>query len=134
MQFYARSIIALLLLFTTAAQAADDDTIVFSTAPTHSKDETIKLYTPLMNYLSQVTGKKFVIEAINNSPENIYIQSATLNGQPLDRAWITHEELISGGTLRLVMGATPSHWGSDKNKRPPSVSHGAFPDAVRWAR
>ncbi len=66
MQFCIRSIIALLLLFTTAVQAADDDTIVFSTAPTHSKDETIKLYTPLMNYLSQVTGKKFVIDPAAN--------------------------------------------------------------------
>jgi predicted alpha-1,2-mannosidase len=33
-------------------------------------------------------GKDFVITAKNNSPENVYIQSATLNGQPLNRPWI----------------------------------------------
>ena len=75
--------------------------------------------------------KTFTIIAENNSVKNIYIQSATLNGQPLDRAWITHEELISGGTLRLVMGPSKSRWGSDKNSRPPSVSHGTFPNAVK---
>ncbi len=52
-------------------------------------------------------GEAFVIETVGRSPENIYIQSATLNGQPLDRTWITHEELTSGGTLRLVLDAQP---------------------------
>jgi len=74
--------------------------------------------------------KTFTIVAENNSVKNIYIQSATLNGQPLDRPWITHEELISGGTLRLVMAPSKSRWASAKNNRPPSVSYGAFPDAV----
>ncbi len=76
----------------------------------------------------------FTIMAENNSVENFYIQSATLNGQPLDRPWVTHEELISGGTLRLKMGPSKSRWGSSKNNRPPSVSHGTFPDAVKQAR
>ena len=78
--------------------------------------------------------KTFTIMAENNSVKNIYIQSATLNGQPLDRAWMTHEELISGGTLRLVMGPSQSRWGSAKSNRPPSVSQGAFPEAVKQAR
>ena len=57
-------------------------------------------------------GNVFVIEAVNNSAENVYIQSATLNGQPLNRPWITHEELVRGGTLALVMGPAPSLWGT----------------------
>ena len=63
-----RSTIGLICLISTAAFAADDraDPIVFSTAPTHSKAETVKLYTPLMNYLSQVTGRKFVIKPAAN--------------------------------------------------------------------
>ncbi len=70
MRLNIRSILALLLLLVSiTAQAADDDTIVFSTAPTHSKDETIKLYTPLMRYLSEVTGKKFVIDPAANFVE-----------------------------------------------------------------
>ncbi len=70
MRLNIRSILALLLLVVgVTAQAADDDTIVFATAPTHSKDETTKLYTPLMRYLSEVTGKKFVIEPAANFVE-----------------------------------------------------------------
>ncbi|MGH8023316.1 MAG: glycoside hydrolase domain-containing protein, partial [Limisphaerales bacterium] len=41
-----------------------------------------------------------------------YIQSATLNGRPLDRPWITHREMMSGGTLDLTMGVLPNvNWG-----------------------
>jgi len=53
-------------------------------------------------------GKTFVIEAADNSAVNLYIQSAELNGQPLERTWITHEEITKGGTLRLQMGPNPS--------------------------
>jgi len=57
-------------------------------------------------------GKTFVFEAIDNSAGNLYIQSAELNGQPLERTWITHEEITKGGTLRLQMGPNPSTWGA----------------------
>ncbi|MDH4203637.1 MAG: glycoside hydrolase family 92 protein [Phycisphaerae bacterium] len=75
-------------------------------------------------------SKTFTITAQNNSPKNYYIQSATLNGKPLYRPWITHEELISGGTLNLVMGPSESTWGSESSNRPPSLSNGVFPPAV----
>jgi predicted alpha-1,2-mannosidase len=52
-------------------------------------------------------GKKFTIEAKNNSPENVYIQSMKLNGKPLNRFWITHDEIISGGVLEMEMGPEP---------------------------
>ncbi len=57
-------------------------------------------------------GETFVIEAVDNSETNLYIQSAGLNGEPLDRPWITHEEITKGGALRLQMGPSPSSWGS----------------------
>lgn len=42
-----------------------------------------------------------------------YIQSARLNGQPLNRPWITHSEIANGGTLDLEMGVLPDKsWGS----------------------
>lgn len=70
MRLYFRSLVALLLLMVYAgANAADDDTIVFTTAPTHSKEETVKLYTPLINYLTQATGKKFVLDTAANFVE-----------------------------------------------------------------
>lgn len=43
-----------------------------------------------------------------------YIESATLNGQPLNRPWITQDEIAHGGTLDLVMGILPNkNWGTD---------------------
>ena len=58
------------------------------------------------------SGKTFRIHAVNNSDENIYIQNARLNGIALDRCWLTHDEIISGGVLELEMGAAPNtHWG-----------------------
>ena len=71
--------------------------------------------------------KTFTIRAENTSLENLYVQSATLNGEPLHRAWITHDEISAGGTLALVMGPEKSAWGSQKNNRPPSLSRGKFP-------
>jgi predicted alpha-1,2-mannosidase len=66
-------------------------------------------------------GKTFTVIAQNNSPENIYIQSATLNGAPLTRSWITHQEIILGGELTLVMGPKPNKsWGSALSDRPPA--------------
>jgi predicted alpha-1,2-mannosidase len=53
------------------------------------------------------TGKSFTIIARHNSPSNIYIESATLNGKPLLRNWISQEELTAGGELVLEMGPQP---------------------------
>jgi putative alpha-1,2-mannosidase len=49
-------------------------------------------------------GKTFVIEAENASRTNIYIQSAELNGRPLDTFCFPARELLQGGTLKLKMG------------------------------
>jgi len=57
-------------------------------------------------------GHIFTIIAKGNSAANIYIQSATLNGKPIDCAWLRWEEIIAGGTLELVMGSEPNkNWG-----------------------
>lgn len=57
-------------------------------------------------------GKSFVIKARNLSKENSYIQSATLNGNPLNRSWMTHEEIAKGGKLVFEMGNQPNkEWG-----------------------
>ncbi|MCA9236312.1 MAG: GH92 family glycosyl hydrolase [Planctomycetales bacterium] len=66
-------------------------------------------------------GKKFVVQADDNGPEDVYIQSAKLNGKPLDRAWLMHDEVASGGTLQLQMGPEPNTtWATDADVRPPS--------------
>jgi len=55
-------------------------------------------------------GKQFKILAKNNSPEHIYIQKIELNGKVLERFYLTHEEITSGGTLALTMGPDPKIW------------------------
>ena len=49
-------------------------------------------------------GKTFVIETVDNSPENIYIQSAELNGKPYDKTYIMYDDIMKGGRLVLHMG------------------------------
>lgn len=68
-------------------------------------------------------GKSFVVKAINNSKENKYIQSATLNGQPFNRTWMGHDEIVKGGELVFEMGSEPNKkWGTGKNTVPFSMS------------
>ena len=63
---------------------------------------------------SQYTqGGKFVIIAHNNSPENVYIQNAKLNGKPYNRCYIDFSQIVSASTLELFMGPEPNKkWGS----------------------
>ena len=65
----------------------------------------------------------FKVKARYHTPENIYIQSATLNGEPLTRSYIMHHEIMEGGLLELEMGPLPNllHW-SDPDACPPSLS------------
>ncbi|HEX3356916.1 MAG TPA: GH92 family glycosyl hydrolase [Tepidisphaeraceae bacterium] len=56
-------------------------------------------------------GKTFTVISQNASPENIYIQSAKLDGKPLDHPWIHHQDITAGGTLEFEMGNKPSNWG-----------------------
>ncbi len=65
-------------------------------------------------------GKNFTIEARNLSAANIYVVAATLNGKPLDRAWLRHSEITAGGTLVLTMDSRPAHWG--ERNPPPSTA------------
>lgn len=53
-------------------------------------------------------GKSFVIETENNSKENKYIQSVTLNGQKQESVFIPFNDIISGGNIKLTMGIDPN--------------------------
>ncbi len=67
-------------------------------------------------------GKKFTIQAFNFSENNFFIQSATLNGNEFDRAWLSHEELTAGGVLKLEMGPVPNpNWASSEDVLPVDV-------------
>jgi putative alpha-1,2-mannosidase len=57
-------------------------------------------------------GRSFTIEAPGTSDANRYVRSASLNGRPLERAFVTHAEVSRGGVLHLNMGSSPSGWGT----------------------
>ncbi|MCM2370061.1 GH92 family glycosyl hydrolase [Rhodopirellula sp. ICT_H3.1] len=57
-------------------------------------------------------GNTVTIVTKNQSPENVYIQSATWNGEPHTSSMISHKDLIQGGTLELTLGSEPNKaWG-----------------------
>jgi predicted alpha-1,2-mannosidase len=53
-------------------------------------------------------GKKFIIEAPNNSKENVYISKAAFNGKPYGKNFITHADINKGGVLKLEMSNKPN--------------------------
>jgi putative alpha-1,2-mannosidase len=56
--------------------------------------------------------KQFTITARNNSPENLYIQTATLNGEAYNKCYIDYFDILAGSTLVLEMGPNPNkQWG-----------------------
>lgn len=80
---------------------------------------------PLFNKvtLTMENGRQFVIEARNNSADNVYIQSATLNGISLERNYITYSNITAGGHLVFKMGAQPAlHRCTGKAAAPFSLS------------
>ncbi len=61
-------------------------------------------------------GKSFTVTAKNLSQENIYIQSAKLNGKPLNHPFVTYKEIMGGGRLEFIMGCKPNiKWGITNN-------------------
>ena len=66
-------------------------------------------------------GKSFVIRAIDTSPANVYIQSATLNGKPYRKSFFSHDDLMAGGELVFRMGPHPNpRWGTGVGNEPVS--------------
>jgi predicted alpha-1,2-mannosidase len=69
--------------------------------------------------LNLPNGKRFTMRALNLSAANGYVGGVTLNGQPLARSFLRHDEIMAGGELVFTMQATPdTTWGKDKTARP----------------
>lgn len=67
------------------------------------------------------SGKIFTIKAEGISDSAFYIQSATLNGKPYNKSYITHSDLLNGGELVFRMGMKPNEqWGSAPSDYPSS--------------
>jgi len=67
-------------------------------------------------------NKQFNIQAKNNSKTNIYIQSVSLNGEDYSKSFITHKDILKGGTLVFKMGPKPNKaFGKNMEDRPKSI-------------
>ncbi len=53
-------------------------------------------------------GNTFTVKAINNSDENIYVAAMRLNGKPYYKTFIDYDDIMSGGTLELLMSPYPT--------------------------
>ncbi len=70
-------------------------------------------------------GKSFIVKAKNLSDNHFYIKSASLNGEKLDRSFITYNEIMNGGVLEFEMSDQPNkEWATSPASRPPSISTG----------
>ena len=66
-------------------------------------------------------GKSFRIKARGVSGRDIYIQSATLNGKPYNKSFLSHKNLMAGGKLVFQMGPRPNQrWGTGAGNEPVS--------------
>ena len=118
-QYWARQIVERLYNSTERGYPGDEDQggmsswYVLSALGLYSvcpgTDEYV-IGSPLFKKATIITeeGKKFVIEAGNNGKENVYIQSAILNGNPLNKNYIRYSDIINGGNLRFEMGNQPN--------------------------
>lgn len=52
-------------------------------------------------------GKRFTVVADALDDAHAYVGSVTLNGRPLERTYLEHEEILAGGELRFTMQAAP---------------------------
>lgn len=91
---------------------------LFSLRGTASINPVYEITSPVFDQISidldpnYYKGEEFIIKTYNNSDENMYIQKAELNGEPLDQFWFSHEDFSKGGTLELWLGPEPNqNWG-----------------------
>ena len=68
-------------------------------------------------------GRRLTIVADGLSDANRYVGAIALNGRPLTRTYLRHEEVVAGGELRFTMQATPNRTlGTARSARPFSQS------------
>ena len=76
----------------------------------------------------RLPGGSFTITAPGASLLGKYVQSASLNGRPVERTWFTHDAITPGGNLELRMGGIPNErWGVGPDAVPPSMSLDPLP-------
>ena len=69
-------------------------------------------------------GEDLVINAPDNSKENIYVQGVKLNGEDYNKTYFNYSDLINGAVIDFDMGNTPSDWGTSEDALPTSLTEG----------
>lgn len=121
-QKYVSHILNTLYNNTSSGYAGNDDCgqmsawYVFSAMgfyPVNPADGRYIIGSPLLDEctLKLAGNKESRIRTIRKSPEDIYIQSVTLNGKKHKDFFITHQDIMNGGTMVFKMGKKPSGWG-----------------------
>ena len=67
-------------------------------------------------------GKTFLITAPGVSDKKRYVKAVRLNGKPYDKLYLTHADIMAGGTLEFVMSTTPNKKRCITNGKPYSLS------------
>ena len=86
---------------------------------------TYVLTAPVFDHIRIQTGngRELQIDATRTAPTDQYIQSVKLDGKPLDRLWVRHEDLVKGARLEFVLGSEPNRQlGTDLKTPPPSLT------------
>lgn len=76
-------------------------------------------------------GADLVVEAPDNSAENVYVQGLTVDGEPHDKTYISHADLADGAVLTFDMGPEPSDWATGADAVLPSITDGEQPPQPR---
>lgn len=66
-------------------------------------------------------GRTLTVEADNLSPDNIYVESVTIDGKPWHKSWFSHADIARGATIRFRMSPRPGKW-ERTAEAPPSRS------------
>jgi predicted alpha-1,2-mannosidase len=118
-QFHARNIMSKLYNSTENGYPGDEDQgqtsswYVLSALGFYSVTPGVDEYVMGSPLFKKITinlenGKKFIIQAPDNSKENVYIKSATLNGKTFTKTFLKHSDITNGGLLKLEMDAMPA--------------------------
>src|SRR5690606_39329065 len=79
-------------------------------------------------------GEDLVINAPDNSAENVYVAGLKVDGKPWNRSYLPHSMLADGATLDFEMTDQPTSWATNKKAAPPSITEGdAEPQPLRDA-
>lgn len=80
-----------------------------------------------VSFKSPTTGKTATVKAVGFDAEykNVFVQSASVDGQPWNKSWIGHDFFTQGKMLVLTLGDVESDWGKRQEARPPSYVTGS---------